>query len=426
MSESKTTQRKWIMSVVAILLCIALLVGLTFAWFTDSASSGNNTIKSGNLDIELYYLDSDGNYRNVESDTELFTDVSLWEPGAVATETFKIANVGNLALQYQLGMGSVVYNTVGDDYSLLDVIKVYVVSGTLGSDTTRSGLIEAYAGSFKSLSEYLEDDSYLKTGYLIPSDDAANDSNYSDSAVYTVILYWEPTDSDNTYDLNNGTTADDGLSYLYLNAGISLYATQWTYESDSYGIDYDAGAEISALPTASVTTLSTSDNISVWSSALTSIESQTAAALFSFSTTESSSEAATSDYASWNADFVVSFDNSVSSVTLIGKYDGWNSSYDDYYVPITLSGVSANSETRLLKNKLGSVLGSSSSVYITYSELCSNVTTFYCGVLDDYSVSSDTVMTVSLVLYETENNKETGNSVTIATYTYTLTAGSEE
>ena len=58
MTNSKTTKRALFSSVVALLLCFTMLLGTTFAWFTDSVTSANNIIKSGNLDVNLYYWDN--------------------------------------------------------------------------------------------------------------------------------------------------------------------------------------------------------------------------------------------------------------------------------------------------------------------------------------------------------------------------------
>ena len=53
MTNSKTTRRALVLSVLSLLLCCSMLVGTTFAWFTDSVTSGKNKIVAGNLDIEL-------------------------------------------------------------------------------------------------------------------------------------------------------------------------------------------------------------------------------------------------------------------------------------------------------------------------------------------------------------------------------------
>ena len=123
MTSSKSTKRALISSTLALLMCVAMLVGATFAWFTDTASTGVNKIVSGNLNVEiqdkegteidtLKWVDKDGNdIANQEG--------ILWEPGCTYLLTpFKIANTGNLALKYKI-----VITGLDGDSPLLDVIN---------------------------------------------------------------------------------------------------------------------------------------------------------------------------------------------------------------------------------------------------------------------------------------------------------------
>ena len=55
MKNSKSTKRALLTSALALLMCVTMLVGATFAWFTDTASTGVNKIQAGNLDIEVEY-----------------------------------------------------------------------------------------------------------------------------------------------------------------------------------------------------------------------------------------------------------------------------------------------------------------------------------------------------------------------------------
>ena len=81
MTNRKNTRRALVLSLLSLLVCCSMLVGTTFAWFTDSVTSGNNHIVAGNLDVELYYkLEADADWAQVTSETELFDDEALWEP----------------------------------------------------------------------------------------------------------------------------------------------------------------------------------------------------------------------------------------------------------------------------------------------------------------------------------------------------------
>ena len=104
MTNVKTTKRALISSVVALLVCFSMLIGTTYAWFTDSVTSAGNVIKTGNLDVEMYWADGT---QAVPSDENGWTDASTgaifdydnWEPGYIQVRHIKIANEGSLALK---------------------------------------------------------------------------------------------------------------------------------------------------------------------------------------------------------------------------------------------------------------------------------------------------------------------------------------
>ena len=106
MSNTKLTKHALIVSIMAMLLCVAMLVGTTFAWFTDTASTAVNKIQAGTLDIQL--LDEQGN--SLEGQTLGWVaadgrtqDEILWEPGCTyKLQPIVIKNAGNLALKYKI------------------------------------------------------------------------------------------------------------------------------------------------------------------------------------------------------------------------------------------------------------------------------------------------------------------------------------
>ena len=51
--NEKNTKKNLTMSAISMLLCVVMLVGLTFAWFTDSVTNKGNRIQAGNLKIDL-------------------------------------------------------------------------------------------------------------------------------------------------------------------------------------------------------------------------------------------------------------------------------------------------------------------------------------------------------------------------------------
>ena len=69
MTNRKSTKRALLGSVMAMVLCLAMLIGATFAWFTDTASTGVNKIQAGNLDVALEMKDASGNWVSAEGKT---------------------------------------------------------------------------------------------------------------------------------------------------------------------------------------------------------------------------------------------------------------------------------------------------------------------------------------------------------------------
>ena len=111
MTSSKSTKRALLTSALALLMCVTMLVGATFAWFTDTASTGVNKIQAGNLNIELQMKDNNGNWVNAEGKTLPFlvngkipaegTQI-LWEPGCTYyVPEVRVVNKGNLAVKFE-------------------------------------------------------------------------------------------------------------------------------------------------------------------------------------------------------------------------------------------------------------------------------------------------------------------------------------
>ncbi len=107
MTNTKTSKRALFASVLSLLLCISMLVGSTFAWFTDSATTGVNKIQAGNLDVVLEYWDGDS-WEDANEQTLDFIDKDdndLWEPGCTyELPKLRVRNEGNLWLKYQIAI----------------------------------------------------------------------------------------------------------------------------------------------------------------------------------------------------------------------------------------------------------------------------------------------------------------------------------
>ena len=227
---NKSTKRKLISSVIALFICFAMMVGTTFAWFTDSVSSTNNKIVAGNLDIELYYQnDETSDWTKVGESTNIFKENTLWEPGHTEVVKFKIVNEGTLALKYQLGVNvaseTPSTNVAGEPFKLSDYIKYGIVDGE--QDYTRETAIAAVDATATKLNVAFE--SGTKT--LQPK--AENSTAHE--AIVTMVVYMPET-------VGNEANAMMGAATPSINLGIHLRATQVEAEEDSFGPDYDEDA----------------------------------------------------------------------------------------------------------------------------------------------------------------------------------------
>jgi len=224
MTSKKTTRSALFMSIIALMLCMSMLVGTTFAWFTDEVISGRNVIAAGNLDVELY-----ANGDPVNSGTVLFdgVDPELWEPGAVAYENLQISNVGTLALKCYLEL-TVLNETVVDGYKLGDAIMVGTTDAPIATGADRNDVI-ASVTNWAPLSGY----TFRNGGIGLEAGESTNE--------FGVVLYWQPkgNEYDNRFNMNNERQGE----VLQLDVGVRLFATQLELEEDSFGDDYDGGAE---------------------------------------------------------------------------------------------------------------------------------------------------------------------------------------
>lgn len=223
-TNSKNTKRALVSSTIALIVCISMLIGSTYAWFTDSVSGSNNIIKSGNLDIELKYSTDLAVWNDVTEGTNIFMQNTLWEPGHTEVVYLSVKNIGSLALKYQLGInivsetGSI--NKDGNPFKLSQFIDFGVKDPA--PDTkyeTTEAAISAVNDSAKKIS----------AGFT-----KANTLEANDPAEIVALVVYMPTT------VTNEANYKTGEAVPQINLGLNLVATQLASESDSFGNNYDA------------------------------------------------------------------------------------------------------------------------------------------------------------------------------------------
>ncbi len=216
MANNKITKRTLLTSALALFVCFAMLVGATFAWFTDSVTSDGNIIQTGTLEVEVSWANGKedpaaATWTNANEGAIFNYD--NWEPGYADVKHVKIENKGTLGLKYIV---KIVAN--GEVTDLADVIDVYYFDpaaqitdrAALTADKRLGTLTEVLAGVETSA-----------TGEL------AKGENHT----ITLALKMQET-AGNEY---KGKSIGTDFSVVFL-------ATQLMGEEDSFGTDYDANA----------------------------------------------------------------------------------------------------------------------------------------------------------------------------------------
>ena len=245
MNNKKTTKRALLSSVMAIVLCLAMLIGTTFAWFTDSASTAVNKIQAGTLDVALEMATqwSGGepiDWGTAEGQTLRWMaadgrgeDMILWEPDCTYNlNQFRIVNKGNLALKYKIAISGIV-----GDAKLLEAID-FTVTGVDGVATAAD--LNGFEGKLaaNSMTGAITISGHMK-------ESAGNE--YQGKSIDGIAITVVATQDTVEYDSNNNTY-DENATYPVTNSADLVAAIA----------DATAGSVVSLtsgtfpLPTASI------------------------------------------------------------------------------------------------------------------------------------------------------------------------------
>ena len=435
MKKTYSTKKALIASILAMCMCFTMLVGTTFAWFTDAVTSDGNIIKTGTLDVTMEWTDGSNDPEAAatvwkDASKGAMFDYANWEPGYAVARHIKVSNVGTLALNYQM---RIVANGIVS--KLADVIDVYYFDEDKAA--VRDDLNSAnYLGT---LTEVLGTEKHLskKVYGSLKAGDPAD--------VHTIILKMQES-ADNKYQ-----NMDLGCTF-----SVELIATQMASEADSFDNKYDEQAPIADIPAALVRPL---ENLNI----VTVDGPMTLNAGYQFQPTMGRPEDATmmepeeekghlpydpensvenSAYRYWHADFVVKADRDVpaNSIVLAGYYSLFGDLVTDgKWVPMTSdTDIAAETEIRLV-SALADM--TNTAITVSYNDLClygNDGKGFQCGLAANDAIAlAGTTITVELRMYETPaqgacaigggcthpgEECETGaeNYITVGTFTYTF------
>lgn len=226
MTNAKSTKRALLTSVMALILCFTMLLGTTFAWFTDSVSSTGNVIQSGTLDVKLFQHYADSSTEITDSSDPIFGKAdsesanadsadTLWEPGKTQTVYLSIKNDGSLDLKYM-----VVIEVTYIEKGLNEVLSYYITPDAQYGEVTKDSLATA-------------------TNNWALGKRVAGGINFTDSNDV-------PLKSGEEHFFALSVHMDDLAGNEYMDGNVTMnikvLASQLPSESDSFNNQYDAGA----------------------------------------------------------------------------------------------------------------------------------------------------------------------------------------
>ena len=211
MTNNKSTKRALVSSVMALFLCFAMLLGTTYAWFTDVAVSENNKITAGTLDVELYqWTDATTATAISESKAPVFDANILWEPGYTSVVYLSIKNNGSLALKYKVAIEVTNVST----HNLAEVMEYAV------TPDAKYGQVAAWAGN----------------GSKIENAPGINETNYKDIVLAPGAEHFFALSIHMLEEAENKYMAET------IAFDIRVIAGQATVEEDSFNNTYDTFA----------------------------------------------------------------------------------------------------------------------------------------------------------------------------------------
>ena len=228
------TKRSLSVSITSLILCFVMLIGTTFAWFTDEVTSANNIIKAGTLDISMKWSKDNATWNDAEGrNAKPVFDYDRWEPGYTEVRYIKVENLGSLAFTFRMAI-----NPTGAIGKLAEVIDV---SYDIVTDNASfvAPTAQNKQGSLKkvsTLAEIIEGTGVVANGVLLPA--GTEQAGYYDGEIVICVAFHMQESAGNEY---QGASIGDAF-------GINLYATQYNFENDSFDNSYDENAAADFFP----------------------------------------------------------------------------------------------------------------------------------------------------------------------------------
>lgn len=263
-------------------MCLTMLLGTTFAWFTDTASTSVNTVNAGDLKLGLEYAyaaessTAEGPtiwqpVKGIGNNTAILKDVGThegvdkaWEPGMAKYVQLKVKNDGNLSLKYKLGLvieeETAGRNTANETFKLSNYLQAAILDGAKNF-TTSGEAIKAAEGQDILVKAKKLSQGCITEGELYPemknpeaaatsaenatsntAGAAGNADSRPSEKIITIVVYYPKS-------ATAETSALDEASVPKISIGVRAFAGQLADESDSDGSSYDENAPLETAST---------------------------------------------------------------------------------------------------------------------------------------------------------------------------------
>ena len=133
--QAKKTPYKRIalaLSLCAFLIWAILGTGASLAWFTDTSPEINNIFHFAEFDLVVSHRLTDGSWQEVDSQTKIFDEEALYEPGYVQVVYLKVENKGTVPFKFSTAVNVngciVATNVFGQEFMLQDYLKFGVTT----------------------------------------------------------------------------------------------------------------------------------------------------------------------------------------------------------------------------------------------------------------------------------------------------------
>ena len=170
MQTNKTSYKKiaLALSFCALILWGALGTGASLAWFSDTSPDIQNVFHFADFDLEVSHRLPSGEYAEVDSQTAIFDDEALYEPGYTQVAYLKVKNTGDRAFVFDTAITVNNYtpgnNVFHQPFLLQNHLKFGIITANTEAELLEkvSTRAKAQAAATEKLGNYTTDATQLE------------------------------------------------------------------------------------------------------------------------------------------------------------------------------------------------------------------------------------------------------------------------